>query len=58
MGTTEFTVPGLPIITAVACVLVTVAGTFLMRSMAGVWGTMFAVSLVFITLTGLSLIHI
>lgn len=52
MGTTEFTVPGLPIITAVACVLVTVAGTFLMRSMAGVWGTMFAVSLVFITLTG------
>jgi hypothetical protein len=52
LGTSETTVPGLPLITAVACIGVTVIGTLLMRSLAGVWGTMFAVSLVFIALTG------
>lgn len=52
LGTSETTVPGLPLITAIACVAITLVGTLLMRSLAGVWGTMFAVSLVFVVLTG------
>ncbi|MBW3084681.1 hypothetical protein KEM60_00870 [Austwickia sp. TVS 96-490-7B] len=52
LGTTANTVPHLPLITGVACVIATVVGTLVMRTMSGLWGTMFAVSMVFITLTG------
>lgn len=52
LGTTSHTVADLPLITAIACVLTTVAGTLVMRTIAGVWGTMAAVGMVFVTLTG------
>ncbi len=52
LGTNDHSLPHLPLITAVACSLVAVGGAGIARTIAGVWGTMFAVSVVFIVLTG------
>lgn len=52
LGTSEASVPQLPLLTAIACVTATVVGTLLTRTVAGVWGTMAAVSLTLIVMTG------
>lgn len=52
LGATVKTIPHLPALTAGACVLVAAVGAWRVRTIAGVWATMFAMSMTFIVLTG------
>ncbi|WP_143114763.1 hypothetical protein [Austwickia chelonae] len=52
LGTSSTSVPHLPLITAVTCLVITVVGTFLLRTIAGVWGIMGFMSVAFVLLTG------
>lgn len=52
LGTHDHSLPHLPLITAVACSVVAAIGAASTRTIAGVWGTMCAVSVVFVVATG------
>lgn len=52
LGSRPGMIANLPLLTGLACAAVAVVGTLLLRTLAGVWGTMFVASVVFITLTG------